>query len=187
MTPNKDASVERLIDANEADPRNLAFPIHADGGEYSPYERGYNDAVISCYGLLMNVPTVDAVPAEQFNALKSLVNGEWVDCKLIEESMGIDFATGLKMFSFSRTAEWNPAPLNGQKITTKFRLKNAMKVVRCGECQFVDTGDCPMSGKPGRVSASDFCSYGERRIQTDEKKQTDPQNEDQAVGGGTGR
>ena len=27
------------------------------------------------------------------------------------------------MFDFSRTAEWNPAPLNGQKITTKFRPK----------------------------------------------------------------
>ena len=47
--------------------------------------------------------------------------------------------------------------------------------VRCGECRFVDTDACPMSGTPGRVSASDcydrpyptepddFCSYGERR------------------------
>lgn len=186
MAPNKDASVERLIDANEADPRNLAFPIHADGGEYSPYERGYNDAVISCYGLLMNAHTVDAVPAKHFNALKSLVNGEWVDCKLVEEALGIDFATGLKMFSFSRTAEWNPAPLNGQKITTKFRLKNAMKVVRCGECQFANTDNCPMRGTLGRVPASNFCSFGERR-QTNEKKQTHSQNEDTAMGGGTGR
>ena len=55
------ATEKRLIDANSADPRNLAFLIHADGSEYSPYERGYNDAVISCYGLLMNAPTVDAV------------------------------------------------------------------------------------------------------------------------------
>lgn len=29
----------------------------------------------------------------------------------------------------ARTAEWNPAPLNGQKITTKFRLKNAVDAV----------------------------------------------------------
>lgn len=40
---------------------------------------------------------------------------------------------------------------------------DAVKVVRCGECRFCDTADCPMSGSPGRVSASDFCSYGESR------------------------
>ena len=38
-------------------------------------------------------------------------------------AMGIDFATGLRMFDFSRTAEWNAKPQNGQKVTTKFRLK----------------------------------------------------------------
>lgn len=84
--------------------------------------------------------------AEPFNALKSLVNGEWVDCKLVQEALGIDFNTGFKMFDFSRTAEWNPAPLNGQKITTKFKLKNAVEVVHgewdkyqryaiCSECE----------------------------------------------------
>lgn len=78
---------------------------------------------------IWSIPTVDAVPAEQFNTLKSFVNGEWVDCKLLQEALGIDFATGLKMFNFSRTAEWNPAPLNGQKINTKFRIKNAVEVV----------------------------------------------------------
>ena len=78
------------------------------------------DAIIDC-------KTVDAVEVVQFNALKSLVNGEWVDCKLVQEALDIDFATGLKLFDFSRTAEWNPAPLNGQKITTKFKLKNAVK------------------------------------------------------------
>jgi hypothetical protein len=40
---------------------------------------------------------------------------------------------------------------------------DAVEVVRCGECRYCDTADCPMSGSPGRVSASDFCSYGERR------------------------
>lgn len=41
---------------------------------------------------------------------------------------------------------------------------DAVEVVRCGECRFVDTDDCTMSGTPGRVSASDFYSYGERRV-----------------------
>jgi hypothetical protein len=43
---------------------------------------------------------------------------------------------------------------------------DAVEVVRCGECRFCDTVDCLMSGSPGRVSASDFCSYGERRYKT---------------------
>ena len=55
--------------------------------------------------------------------LKRLINGEWVDCDDVQKALGIDFRTGLKMFDFSRTAEWNPYPLNGQKITIKFRLK----------------------------------------------------------------
>jgi hypothetical protein len=41
---------------------------------------------------------------------------------------------------------------------------DAVKVVRCGECWAYNQPDCPMSGSPGRVSVSDFCSYGERRI-----------------------
>ena len=40
---------------------------------------------------------------------------------------------------------------------------DAVEVVYCGECRFADTKDCPMSGSAGRVSASDFCSYGERK------------------------
>lgn len=41
---------------------------------------------------------------------------------------------------------------------------DAVPVVRCGLCRYCDTKDCPMSGTPGSVSVSDFCSYGERRI-----------------------
>ena len=39
---------------------------------------------------------------------------------------------------------------------------DAVEVVRCGLCRYCDTKDCPMSGTPGSVSVSDFCSYGER-------------------------
>ena len=61
---------------------------------------------------------------EESLILKQFINGEWVDCKEIQEALSIDFATGLKQFDFSRNAEWCPAPLCGQKITTKFRLSN---------------------------------------------------------------
>lgn len=40
---------------------------------------------------------------------------------------------------------------------------DAVEVVRCGECWAYNQPDCPMSGSPGRVSVSDFCSYGERK------------------------
>lgn len=52
-----------------------------------------------------------------------MLNGEYVDTDKIEKLLGINFSEGLKRFDFSRTVEWNSAPLNGQKITTKFKLK----------------------------------------------------------------
>ena len=60
---------------------------------------------------------------EKLEILIAFTNGEWQDCETICNILGIEFRTGLGMFDFSRTAEWNPAPLNGQKITTKFRPK----------------------------------------------------------------
>lgn len=71
----------------------------------------------------INGQSKNSVLLEHLEALKKFINGEWVDTDIIQTILGIDFSTGLKMFDFSRTAEWNPAPLNGQKITTKFRLK----------------------------------------------------------------
>lgn len=68
----------------------------------------------------------NSVLLDHLEALKKFINGEWVDTDIIQTILGIDFSTGLKMFDFSRTAEWNPAPLNGQKITTKFRLKTVL-------------------------------------------------------------
>ena len=60
---------------------------------------------------------------EQINAIRDLFKGEWVDTELLCNALNIDFSTGLKMFEFSRTARWCDPPLNGQIITTKFRLK----------------------------------------------------------------
>ena len=119
---------------------------------------GVADSDIEFKYMLEDAPAVDAVPAELLNALKSLVNGEWVDCKLVEDALGIDFVTGCKMFNLSRTAEWNPAPLNGQKITTKFRLKNAVHgrweprsdapgFVRCSNCHDCNVYDDWIDGK----------------------------------------
>ena len=66
---------------------------------------------------------------EKIEVLKDLINGKWVDCDKVQEALSIDFSTGLKMFDFSRTAEWNPYPLNGQKITIKFRLKTPKNAI----------------------------------------------------------
>lgn len=60
---------------------------------------------------------------QKLETLIAFIKGEWQDCETICNILGIEFKAGLAMFDFSRTAEWNPAPLNGQKITTKFRPK----------------------------------------------------------------
>ena len=64
-------------------------------------------------------------------ALKALINGEWVDTDKVEKALGISFAEGMKRFEFSRTAEWwsiageteEERSHQGQKIKTRFRMK----------------------------------------------------------------
>jgi hypothetical protein len=55
--------------------------------------------------------------------LAAFDNGEWCDTQDICQLLNITFEEGLRRFEFSRTAEWNKAPLNGQRITTKFKIK----------------------------------------------------------------
>jgi hypothetical protein len=62
-----------------------------------------------------------------------------------------------------QTCEVSYCYKNCEKFNAWFNKTVDAVEVRCGECRFVDTDACPMSGTPGRVSASDFCSYGERR------------------------
>jgi hypothetical protein len=61
--------------------------------------------------------------AKSEDVSNKLLSGEWVDTDDIKKYLGIGFSLGMKLFDFSRKAEWNPPPLNGQKITTEFRLK----------------------------------------------------------------
>lgn len=60
---------------------------------------------------------------EQLNAVRKLFKGEWVDTEIICKALDIDFSTGLRMFDFSRQAQWCKPPLNGQIVTTKFKRK----------------------------------------------------------------
>jgi len=46
---------------------------------------------------------------------------EWIESKEVQEHFNMTFSECLKMFGFYRAAEWNPAPLNGQKIKCYFR------------------------------------------------------------------
>lgn len=77
---------------------------------------------------LLNEDNHKLLDMERGKVLERLLAGEWIDTGDIEKYFNIDFTTGWKLFEFSRTAEWNPAPLNGQKITTKFRLKRTKSV-----------------------------------------------------------
>lgn len=46
---------------------------------------------------------------------------EWIDSKAVQEHLNMTFSECYKKFGFCRTAEWNPYPLNGQKINCYFR------------------------------------------------------------------
>jgi hypothetical protein len=59
--------------------------------------------------------------------LTAFNNGEWCNTEDICRILNITFEYGLHNFDFSRTAEWNKPPLNGQKITTKFKKKDVDK------------------------------------------------------------
>ena len=60
--------------------------------------------------------------AKKYETLRKLLQGQWVDTDAVQEALDIDFAEGMRMFDFGRTVKWNKAPLNGQKVITKFRL-----------------------------------------------------------------
>ena len=46
---------------------------------------------------------------------------EWIESKIVQEHFNMTFSECFKKFGFNRQAEWNKAPLNGQKITIYFR------------------------------------------------------------------
>jgi hypothetical protein len=57
------------------------------------------------------------------NILTAFYQGEWCNTQDICRLLNITFSEGLSKFDFSRTAEWNKYPLEGQKITTQFRIR----------------------------------------------------------------
>lgn len=61
---------------------------------------------------------------EKINVLTKLFSGEWIDTQRVEKVLNITFEEGMRIFDFKREVEWNPAPLNGQKISTYFKIKN---------------------------------------------------------------
>ena len=64
--------------------------------------------------------------------MRKLLSGEWVDSDKVQDVLRMSFNECFALFDFSRTAEWwscvgkteEERARNGQKIVTKFRLKN---------------------------------------------------------------
>lgn len=52
---------------------------------------------------------------------KAWSDNQWIKSEIVQEHFNMTFKECLKVFGFNRQAEWNKAPLNGQKITTYFR------------------------------------------------------------------
>lgn len=82
--------------------------------------------------------------ANDEDILNTFNSGEWCDTHDICRILGISFEEGFEKYEFSRTAEWNKAPLHGQKITTKFRIKP--EILNLLPCGIEDDGDCKDCG-----------------------------------------
>lgn len=54
--------------------------------------------------------------------------GEWISTHDICRILHISFSDGVRIFDLSRTAEWCPAPFEGQHIETYFRIKPVSNV-----------------------------------------------------------
>ena len=96
----------RLIDADEA--------IINFGFEWDDISQTRDEFV----EFIKKQPTIDVEPT-----LRKLLNGDWVDSVEVQTAFGIDFATGMSLFEHCREAKWNKPPLNGQKITNRFKIK----------------------------------------------------------------
>ena len=51
-------------------------------------------------------------------------NNEWIEADIVQNHFGLTFSECFKEFEFCRTAEWNPYPLEGQRIRCYFRKGN---------------------------------------------------------------
>ena len=70
--------------------------------------------------------------------------------------------------SFSDRANGNQHYLNGIETARELIAESDEAVVRCGECKHLVGGICMEFADSGiNPSASDFCSYGERRTDVD--------------------
>lgn len=108
-------------------------------------EMGVDELADEIYDIALNVEATDVVP---------VVHGQWLEyprahyfkcsnCKYTVPykkavliggkreynycphcGARMDFEEGMRIFDFKREVEWNPAPLNGQKISTYFKIKN---------------------------------------------------------------
>lgn len=126
-----------------------------------------SDESLRIYQILRRLdeqPTIKVEPT-----LRKLLNGEWVDTEEVQTAFGIDFATGMSLFELSREAVWNAPPLNGQKITTKFRLK--AEPVKRG--RWVEKEDavmhCTECDRIGNPRIDNYCSRCGARMDGGEK------------------
>ena len=111
--------MERLIREADADPRNLAYPIHIDGSDYTPYERGYNDGIISSWGVLSGAPTAGVLPEVR----KEYLRGEW-------KLMPMTNADRIRTMTDEELAEF----INHFNICDN-RTGDECKISYCGVCE----------------------------------------------------
>ena len=93
----------------------------------------YNDIAVFLDDAIKIVQEVaEEYQKDNKETITKLLSGEWVDCDKVQQALGMSFKECFSLFDFSRTAEWwclagktkEEKNRNGQKITTKFKLKS---------------------------------------------------------------
>lgn len=99
--------------------------------------------------------------------LTELFKGNWVDTKDVMEVLGLSFNECFAIFDFSRTAGWwsivgeteEERAREGQKVTTKFRLKQPISGLSLSEYDIIqqELSALPGKYKQKNIAASKYC------------------------------
>ena len=142
-----------------------------DKCEYEPSDYDCGDMACTAeQGFVAREDVLDIITAAENKykvALVDLLSGKWVDSKLVQELLGLSFNECFALFDFSRTADWwsivgeteEERARDGQKIVTKFRLKQPKVGLSLEEYNTIQQEFSALPGKykQKNIASSKYC------------------------------